>query len=349
MSGLWTGTSINSTETAMVFNQLWNLTAVEMVRKKNGFLYAILGKMENGATPLDGVSFQRMQKVTGKNIEVKLLGKLKSIPTVADGSAEFTAATPTNTQDYWGAAEFSLAHFKDVHALPESEIDRFAGDELKTSNYLDQVFRMLVLSLEDTWGSSSSSYGGIHDTKAPSRTVLGGWQYAVSDGTTSGESSYATYGTIDRSDSGNADFRSTVTGSVGDLTLAKVQTLQNTIIGKGGMPNIGIAHTTPYTKIQQLVQGYTHVTYEEDWARFGGTWCEFSGIKFILDQRAPSSVLGLIDPETWVWYQRDIDFTKAGVVHVPTYVGSYVLNWGAWVQDICVRPASNGKLTGITS
>lgn len=350
MAGLWTGSAINSTETATVFNQLWNLTAVEQVRKKNGFLYAILGKQETGATPDAGVSFQRMEKITGKNIEVKLLGKLKSIAAVADGYAtESVAGTATNTADYWGAAEFALTHYKDIHALPESEVDRYAGDELKTANHLDQVFRMLVLSMENQWASSSSTYGGLWDTKNAARTTLGGVQWAVSDGVSSGETAYASYGTIDRSDAGNADFRAYVGTGTGDLTLNKIQTAQNTAIGQGGMPRVAMAHTTPYTKVQSLVQSYTHTVFEEDWSRFGGTWCEFSGMKFILDQRMPATILVGIDPESWVWYQRDIDFTKQGVVHVPTYVGSYVLNYGAWVQDVCVRPSSNFKLSGITS
>src|SRR2546423_2154728 len=123
MAGLWTGTSINSTETAMVFNQLFNRKAIAMVRKKNGLLYAILGKSENGSTPELGPKYPGEKKITGHQIEVKLLGKLKTIATVADGVAtEGATATLTNSADYWGAAVFDLAHYKDAHGLPESEI-----------------------------------------------------------------------------------------------------------------------------------------------------------------------------------------------------------------------------------
>lgn len=349
MAGLWYGSNINSTETATVFNQLYSMTAIEQVRKKNGVLYAVLGKAEVGATPLDGISFERRQKVSGNKVEVDILGKLKTIATVADGSAEYAAATLSNTQDYWGGMEFALAHFKDVHPLMESEVDRFQGDELKTASYLDRVFRMLMLSLEKAWGSGSATAGGINDTKAPARTTLGGWQWPVSDGVSSGESAYATYGTIDRSDAGNADARATVTPGTGDLTLTKIQTLRNTIITQGGMPSLGVAHTTPYTKIQGLVQNYTHTVFTEDWSRFGGDWVEFSGTRFILEQQAPTDVVGLLDPTSFVWYERDIPFTKKGLVYADTLQATYLINWGAWAQMICLRPASNGKLTGVTS
>lgn len=350
MAGLWTGSVINSTESATVFNQLYSLTAIEQVRKKNGVLYAVLGKAEVGATPLDGINFERRSKVSGKRVEADILGKLKTIGTVADGSAEYAAASLSNTQDYWGGMEFDLAHFKDVHPIMESEFDRFTGDELKTANYLDRVFRMLMLSLEKAWGSGSATAGGINDTKAPARTTLGGWQWPVSSGLSAdGESAFATYGTIDRSDAGNADARGTVAPSTGDLTLLKIQTLRNQVITQGGLPNLGVAHTTPYTKIQSLVQNYTHTVFTEDWSRFGGDWVEFSNIRFILEQQCPSSVVGLLDPTSFCWYERDIPFTKRGLVYAETLVASYLLNWGAWSQFLCIRPSSNGKLTGITS
>jgi hypothetical protein len=56
-----------------------------------------------------------------------------------------------------------------------------------------------------------------------------------------------------------------------------------------------------------------------------------------------------LDPESWVWYQQDIDFTEAGIVKDPSRVAAYVLNWGAWVQCICTCPSHQGKLVGISS
>lgn len=348
MAGLWTGSAINSTETAMVFNQLWNRGKImEIVRKKNGALYAIWGKPEMGSTPAGpNQTFERIEKVTGHNIEVTDLGKLKTISTVADGSAEMATATLTNSQDYWGGQEFALAHFADAHGLPRSEIDRYAGDELKTSKYIDKVMRMLALSLENTWGTAIHATGA---SKQPSRTVLGSLQGAVSDGTTATEtqSDYSTYGTIDRTDSGNADFRSTVT-VCGNLDLNKIQTMQNTLIAAGGDPSLGVAPVTPYTKIQQLVQGYTEVTYDETWAKFGQKFVMFSGIRFVLDQRCLSTDMFLLSPDDFTWYQKDINFTESGIVVDISRVASYVLNWGAWCQLICRAPSHQGKFVAIT-
>lgn len=344
---LWNGSNINSTETAMVFNQLYDRgRAIAMVRKKNGFLYGILGKSEKGGASGNGLKFKNERKITGNNVEVKLLGKLKTIATVAGGSAEMAVATLTNSQDYWGASEFALAHYKDAHGLPESEVHRYEGNELKTANYLDEVFKMLVLSLENTWGTALHATGA---SVGPSRTVFGSWIHAVSDGVSSGETNYASYGTLSRTDSGNADFRSIVNINTGDLTIPKFQLVLNQVIANGGMPSFAVAHTTPYSKLQQLAQGYSHVVYDEDWSKFGGTYVKIGNVVIILDQRCPSDTVGLIDPEEWVWYRKDINFTRSGIVESPIHVASYVLNWGAWVQPICLCPSHQGKMTGITS
>ena len=321
----------------MVFNQVFNKSALSMVRKKNGLLYAILGKSEPGSTPMSGTTFKGEKKITGNKIEVKLHGKLYAIPTVADGSAEIASVTPQYDSATWGGAEFDLCHYASTYAIPHSELYRFAGDEAKTMSYLDEVFRHIMLSYEDTLGT------GIHGTNAPARTTLGSWVYAVDDGST-----YDVYGGISRADSANADFRGGyVNTAVGGLTLAKIRTGQNSCVVNGGSPSVGVCGTAVYGKIQSLIEGMTQADNDPEWNQFGGQYVNYGGIKFVLDQRAPSATLGLLDPSSFVLYRKDINFTQSGIVVDPSKVATSVLPWESFVQLICIKPNSNAKMSGI--
>ena len=344
MAGLWTGTTLNNNVLAQVFNQLYNTKAIEMVRKENGLLYAILGKSWRDANPKMGVKFERLEKITGNQIEVKLLGVLDTISTVADGSAELATQTPTYTSNMFGSATFDLTHYAQTKGIPSSEYNRIQGKEAKTLKYVDDVFNQVMLSLEKTIGD------GINGTasNAPDRTHLGSWVYAVSDGVSSGETGYATYG-LDRSDSGNIDYRGTVTINTGDLTLGKIRALKNTIRTKGGKNQLGVAETSVFTKLQMLVEAYTEIESNEDWAQFGGEYVQYGKTRYVLDQRAPTQVLGILDPESFVFYQNMINFTEAGFIRAPHLVAGYVLPWECWCQLICVQPSRNGKLTGINT
>ena len=335
--GLWAGgTSVNSTATAMVFNQLFNKKALSIVRKKNGLLYAALGKEEPLSMPNEGTKFRGEKKITGLKVEVKLHGKLKTISTVSDGANEVATATLSVDGAEWGGAEFDLAHYADNHAIPMSQMDRFAGDESKTLDFISEVFEHLMLSYENTLGTA------LHTSSAPSRTVFGGWEYAVADDNT--------YGGIDRTDSANADFRAGyLNASTGALTLAKIATAQNTIVGNGGTPDVGVCGIAIYGKLQQLVQSYTHIVGDKDWDAFGGTWVRYGPTRFILDQRTSSGVMGILDSSSWVLYRNDGNFTRSGIVVDPSRVATYVLPWGSWAQLICLKPNSNAKLSGIDS
>lgn len=342
MAGLWTGTALNNNVLAQVFNQLFNTKAIEMVRKENGLLYAILGKSWHDANPNLGSQFERLEKISGNQIEVKLLGVLDTINYVTDGSAELATATPQYTANMFGAATFDLAHLAQTKGIPSSEYNRIQGKEAKTLKYVDDVFNQVMLSLENRIGND------INGTNAPARNAIGGWPYAVSDGVSSGETGNAAYG-VDRSDAGNVDYRGSVTVNTGDLTLGKIRALKNTIRTKGGKNQLGIAETSVFTKLQMLVEAYTEIESNEEWAQFGGEYVQYGKTRYVLDQRAPTQTLGIIDPESWVFYQNMINFTDQGFIRAPHLVAGYVLPWECWCQLICVQPSRNGKLTGINT
>ena len=333
----------------MVFNQLANKKALPMVRKKNGLAYAILGKMEVGSTPGAGTGFKRLNKVTGKNVEVKLLGKLPSPATVADAN-QIDTASLTFTTDYWGAAEFALAHYQYTHPIPDSEYDRFEGDEAKTLSYIDDVFDLIMLGYEKVWGTAFWVTG---TSGAPSRTVLGSVPFAIAGNNTTGAADWAnngsSYGTITRTDSGNADFRGYYEGSIGDLTLAKIRDHKNQALLNGGMVTLGSSGATVYGKIQRLVEAYTEVKYDEEWSKFGGEYVRYGGISFTLDNYAASGCLALMEPESWGLWMKKHAMTHSGIVFDASRRGTWVLPTRVWMQLVCMAPSHNTFMADITS
>ncbi|HMS54211.1 MAG TPA: hypothetical protein PKA27_02325, partial [Fimbriimonadaceae bacterium] len=266
---LWAGTTINSNETAQAFNRLFQRKSIELPRRKQGILFAVLGETEEHSTPEAGNGWKRMYNHTsGNKIEVKLLGKTPSPSTVSDAN-QINTATLTFTTDYWGAAEFSLAHYAYTHPIPHSELDRFAGNEAKTEDYLQDVFDLVMLGYQVQWGTA------MNTSAAPSRTVLGGYPYAINDSNS--------YGTIDRSDSGNADYRGLVNSSFGDITIPKLDYEIGRVIINGGDASYANCGLSVWSKIKTILQNYSTVTYDKDWAKFGGKWVQYAGTRFTLD------------------------------------------------------------------
>lgn len=345
---IWAGSSINTNETANLINQFWNAKAIPMIRRKNGFLYAILGKEEAGSTPMS-LKFSKEQKVSGQNVQFNLLGSLKTIATVADGYASGAGETGTWTgtvipANTFGGITLPLVHFADAEYFPSSELDRFQGDELRTRDWIAQKMEYLMLSYEDTLGTM------LNTTTAavPTRTQICPWRHQISDYASTGESTYQTYG-LDRSDSGNADFRGNVTVSVGDLTLSKIQERILTAQIRGGNIDTGLANTTVYNKVMTLVRSYVNTTYQADWDKFAGQYVQFGAIKFILESRMGTDLLGGIDSSTWVMWNRTKNFTSDGIVRDPSRKATRVLNWEYWTAIYCNKVNSNFLMTGITS
>lgn len=333
---LWQGSSINSNETAKVFNQLYNRKSLAMVVKLNAMLYAMYGK-DDKVNP-GGFGVGKSSKITGKKIEVGLMGKLPSPAGITDGAAEYATAAVNYDSAIFGAAEFSLAHYGLTQAVPESEALRFKGEEAKTADYIGDIHDYLIRGYENVFGTALH----LNDTTngVPTRSVFASWIAAVDDANT--------YGTLDRSDAANADFRGIVSASFGDTTLGKLQLLINQASTNMGKTNLGVEGTTLFTKIQQLVQPYSIATYSQDTAMFGSGHVTFAGVKHILDQRAPTGVIGLLDTNWWELIQNDEPFTSTGLVYDFTKVASYIINTRVWLQNLCVKPNAQVKITGAT-
>jgi hypothetical protein len=332
MAGLWTGSAINTNETAKVFNQLSDKKSLPMIVKLNGLLYAMSGKNDPQNQSVGAV--MKSSKITGNKVEVPLLGVLDAPAAISDGSGEVASASITYTSADYGAAEFAIAHYGLVRGIPDSELMRFKGDEAKTLSYIDDRHDHLMWSYEDVLGNA------LHANTAPSRSAFGGWVYAVADDNT--------YGTIDRTDSGNADFRGIVASSFGDTTLSKLQAQKNTARVNLGNPSICVAGTTLFNKIQSQVQGYSQVSYSNSKAEFGADDWVWAGMRGLLDQRTASGTIGLIDPRWWLLIQNDMPFTDTGIIRDITKKATHIIHTTLWIQNICKKPNAQVKITGAT-
>lgn len=341
---LWAGTTLNNNLLASVFTQLYSKKLVPMCVKANALLYAVLGMTWQDTDPKYGVSFERLKRISGEKVEIRLMGALPQSSKVANGSAELATATPSYDNDRVGAVKFDWAHYYDVYGVPSTEYNKIEGNEAKTLDWIDETFEMISLGLENDLGNDMNGTG--YD--GPDDEALGNWRQAVSDGVTTGETNYATYG-LDRSDSANADFRGTVSNLTGDLTLKKIRTLKNQISPKGGNSALGIGGTTVYTKVQTILEAYTVVESDPGWTQFGGEWVQYGRTKFVHEHRAPSGVLGLLDPRSWIYYEKRHNFLKSGLIPAPWLKTAYVLPWEMYAQFLCKKPNSNGILTDITS
>jgi hypothetical protein len=318
------------------------MRAYEQVRKDHGFLYAVLGKTWKDANPKFPVKFERLEKITGDKIEIRLLGKLETMTTVADGADECADDAGTYTNNNFGNVTFDLAHYAGKKVIPSSEYNRIKGREAKTLSYIDEVHNLIMLSQEKEMATQMAG------ANAPSRTQLGGWQYAVSSGVTAdGEAANASYGGLDRSDDGNIDYRSYVKQS-SNLDWKVIRYVKNKVKLNGGSNKLGLAGLAPYTTLQDMAQAYTVIENDTDWLSFGGEYFQYGNTRYILDGDSPDSVMGFIDPESWAFWQNDLPFTEEGIIRSQTKKAAYLLPWEFWVQLICRQPARNGKITGIT-
>lgn len=344
---LWNGSVINSTETAKVFNQLANLKSIAIVRKKNALLYKLIGKVEPNSLAKGFAKFERSSKITGKNIEVGLLGTLATTTKVADGAEELQSVSLAYDPSAFGAAEFPLTHYTLPYGIPASELDRYKGQEKKTASYLDDVMQRIMLSYENDMGTD------LHSTSAGQvigRKTFGSWLFGVSDGGASGSgetaNAYRYYGTIDRQDAANADFRGIVAPSVGTWNLSTLRTYKNQADANGGTTDTIVLGTSNYTKAEGLVEAYQIVTDAKDMVDFGGQYFRYSGMDFMHDQRCPATTIGGLDSSSWLYVDNHEDFTSAGVIKDPTRMAAYVIPSQRWAQLICRKPNSNFKLLG---
>lgn len=339
---LWAGSSQDTTAEAKLFNRLASRTSLPMVVSSNGLLYSFMGKpndsdlMQMAAGNKQVRGWGKTSVVTGDKVEQALMGSLPSPDYVTDGADELTTATPDYDANRHGAVSFEIAHLAKNLGIPASEYDRIRGDDAKTRNWIGEKFNEAMYGYENKLGTDLHANS---TTAYPARNKFASWITIVDDANTG-------YG-LDRSDSANADFRSYVNSSTGNLDIPKIETALNTARARGGKPRVGVAGITLYGKIKQLVQAYSQASYSKDGgAAFGSESVYYAGVEWLLDARCPDGVVGIFDPQHWLFIMSDVPFNNGGVVHDFTKKDSYVIPTKLWAQILCLMPKTQSKLSG---
>lgn len=337
---LWQGTALNTNVLASVFNKVHNKKAIAMATLATPTLHSMMGRPGEdgrGAYNKSLGGWMKSESITGDKHEVRLRGANADFASITDGSDELTDATINYDADHTGAAVFILAHYGIVHGVPDSEYDRFRGDEAKTLSWIDETHEYLYDGFcedmsDDLFENSTSA--------VPARDQFGSLIAAVDDGNT--------YGTIDRSDSGNANYRAEVGSATGALTLRKVQDKINAVKDNRGKTKVGVIGTTLFGKFQDLVQPYSQASYAKDTASWGSDHIYFAGVEWIQERNCPSGIILGLDPGTFKVLWKDAPFTETGLIKDPRLKAGRIINCTAWLQNFCMKPNSNWKLEDVT-
>lgn len=342
---IWTGSSYSNTAISSMANQVWGAKAWDIVRDQNATIYAILGRrwLETNGVGGVKVNFDRLKRIEGYQVKTRFLGVLNAVATVADGSAELATATRVWANNYFGAAVFDLTHYAQTDAIPSSEYNRIKGKEAETNNFLAERFHQIMLSMENTLNTA------IHATVTNgfTRTVLGNLRHIASDGVSSGETGYATYGGITR-DGDDVDIQGVANVATGILSMEKIQYHQNLIADNFKHPDIGVADVTTITEVQGLLNGYTFIESDDDWKKFAGKYVQIGGTRYIMDGKCAANVLYHLNSETIGFWENEMGLSTDGWMKDPNAVAGYIMPWEYWCGIFCNRPKGNGIMTGIT-
>lgn len=363
---LWQGSQFNSTESAMVVNKIANRKAIAIVQRGNPLLYKLIGKTDPVSVHKGMTKTERSENITGKNYEVRLLGSLLPTTKVADGAEELATATQQFDPNQFGSAEFALSHYTFTQSFPSSQLFRFKGDEAKTADFIDEQFGAVMLSYEKDMGRDLNSDGGAAavakgatpNTVVVGRKQFGSWLFAVStgggtggaDATGENQAAFRNYGTIDRQDPANADFRGVVSAATGAVTLKTLRAYRNLVSDNEGLTDTVLAGQVLYTKLEDLIEQSTRLEVDngQDRIEFGGISFRYAGMDVLLDTRCPDGTIGGLDSRWWTFLKKAEDMTKSGIIVHPGATAAHVLITEMWAQLVCKRPNAQFKLLGCT-
>jgi len=352
---IWDSVTDKTNPTALAFNRSLNRKALDVLRRKNGLLFRVVGKMDpvGSKDPKSvNVSFERTEKCDGVNHSVLMMAAQPSFTYPTDGAQEYAAATMSYDADIVGRGDFALAHATLHLAIVNSEAKVVAGESKRGESLLSMYQDYAMGGLDKAWSD------GMLSTTAPSRAAIGGIVYAVDDGAntsapagaaTGGTAGYSAYGGLLRATAANSGFCPYVKGSGGEMTVDLIQEGINYATVAGGNVNTCPVGVALFSKAQALARGFVQTNYDKEWDKFGGKYVNIGGVDFVLEggSNAPTSVLTFIDPTTWIWVQNS-DGVKTNFHDAPWLEASGELTMEWWAQLICKAPWRNSKIVGVT-
>lgn len=339
---IWDGSSLSTDALSSAVNKWDSLNFSPIVVKRNALFYAMLGLSGlsgNVEVPNWNKLFSTDYEPSGNNLNVRMLGELETISTLADAN-QTDAVSWNNNPNAIGGATFAWTHYSHNEAVRDSEFDLIKGNEARTESYMQDMLSRLAESRRDTIGTA------INSTSDQARTTLGGWEYAV-DAT-------GTYGTLTRAgDNPNWSGNETDVGGDGDLD--DIDAMKLDILQDGGNPTVGLAPKVPFKKLKQELRGYA-AAVPSSWRFYeGGGLVHYDGTTFAFEHRMTATVVGMLTPETFRLYRQAPEGESAFEV-IDQKIMKAILKGAKlgfafrdWTAFICRHCGANGKLTGWTS
>lgn len=337
---LWDGTTLNTNALAKLFNHVHTSRSVAIVAKATPLLNSFFGRPEkdgNSAYNKKVGGWAKSKVITGDKHEISLLGALHTPAPISDGVDELTVATISYNAARHGAVVFDLAHYGLVPGMPSSEYNRIRGSDAKTTSWAAEFYDEVKLSYDDVLSAE------LHENSTsagPARSQFGSWVTAVDDGNT--------YGTVNRADAANVDYRGIVSSGTGTLTVPKVQAMINQARVNRGKTKVGVMGLTIFNGWQQIIQPYSQATYSKNTAEWGSDHVMFAGVEWVLDPDCPAGLVGGFDPSEWIVITNDYPFTDGGLKKDDHLKAGYIMNTELWCQNICRKPNSNWKMEDVT-
>ena len=336
---IWDSTALNTDALSSAINKWDDLNFVPSIVKRNALLYAMMGMSGasgNTEVPNWNSLFKKDFQVQGNNLNVRLLGELETISTLADAS-QLDAVSWNNNPNAIGGAVFAWTHYSHNEGVRDSEYELIVGNEARTASYMQDVMERLKLSRQDTIGTA------INSTNDQARTTLGGWEFACD--------STGTYGTLDKAQ--NTFFAGNETDVAGAGDLDDLDAMKLDILQDNGNPTLGLAPKVPFNKIKQEIRGYA-AAVPSSWNMYqGGGLLHYDGTTYAFEHRCTATVVGLLTPEHWRYYRKndgaEVSVISKEVMNALLKGAKLGFTLREWTAFICRHPGAQGKLTGWTS
>lgn len=278
-----------------------------------------------------------------------------------DGFDQFNATA----QDTRRAMEFEAKFFHQDVVLPLTETSKNMADP---SRIADLAAMELASAAEDMADKIGTQFYG-------DGTGNGGKDFLGLEGIVDDGTNLATYGGLSRTTF--PTLKSTVTGSGGTLTLAKMDTMWDSVTSGGIKPTVIICDQTLFSLYGQLRQPSEQIIQTDNFmggmkAGAGPVALGYRGVPVIADEKATAGTMYFLNENFLEWRALPMDRTMPANFNVQDIEGNDYTNvkglgfsWSDWIipsnqasiighiylggQLWSSNPRRQGKLTGITT
>ena len=333
---LWGPSGLNNNRVSLAFSKMtWN-DIVSILARKYGFWYAIQMKQDIGTawSIKDGkLAFDFMEEVTGYKQEITFRGKQAAPQKIGLGTPEVALRGTNYDSNIWGGFQFDLCHYLYHQDITISEYEQLRGNEAKTEAALE-AYRDYIAE-----GYDELIAGDCHGNTNQSQTTILGLPFLVS--TTSA------YG-FDRADDAHIKFRSQVDdASSAALTKHMLGVNQKKCYDAGAEELMGLTNIENYQDISDLLEGAIRITGDSEWESFKGKYCEYGGVKYVMDNRSAANTVYHLDPTQFKVTKNATPLNTTGIVLNPATQSSYILMTHLWLSIACKRPFCQGSIISL--